>query len=361
MCPPSGRKAATMAVDASKPPGTPAIARPTMTAVTGAIRQAAKTTGVSFDHLLATAKVESDLNPNLTMKSSTATGLFQFLEQTWLGVLKDRGGALGFGRQANAITQTSSGRYVVSDPAQRKEIMALRKDPTANAVMGGAVTQENAAALRKRIGRAPTDGELYVAHFFGPYAASKVINLASSNPDAKAAAMFPRAAAANRPIFYDKQGNARSVAGVYGELVRRYQVARASPTPGVATAATAASAAPAASVPLALAQNTAKPVDGSAASGEPSVIQSTETGPVFHSLFQTDARRSAVSDMVAQLWGTGAERPAGEEAAAAATARAAPLLRPSVSAATAPATTAAPLDLFRDTQPSVRGLFEGGA
>src|ERR1051325_6971722 len=92
--------------------------------VTGAIRTAARATGVNFNYLLATAKVESDLDPNLTMRSSTATGLFQFLEQTWLGVLKDTGAVLGYGRYANAITQAPSGRYVVSDPPLRKEIMA---------------------------------------------------------------------------------------------------------------------------------------------------------------------------------------------------------------------------------------------
>src|SRR5689334_8723732 len=68
-----------MAVDAIPPAG--------LNSVTGAIRKAARATGTSFDYLLATARVESDLNPNLTMRSSTATGLFQFIEQTWLGTL----------------------------------------------------------------------------------------------------------------------------------------------------------------------------------------------------------------------------------------------------------------------------------
>jgi hypothetical protein len=197
------------------------------TAVTGAIRQAAQVTGTSFDYLLATAKVESDLNPNLTMRSSSATGLFQFLDQTWLATLKQGGPAFGYGAYANAIARTPSGRYVVADPSLRGEIMRLRKDPTANALMGGVVTQLNAAQLAKRIGRAPSEGELYIAHFFGPYAAAKAIKLAGSDPTANAAAIFPAAAAANRPIFHDKQGNARSIAGVCAELMRRYQVARA--------------------------------------------------------------------------------------------------------------------------------------
>src|SRR5215468_750733 len=137
-----------------------ANARPSIPAVTGA----------NFDYLLATAKVESNLDPNLTVSTSTATGLFQFIDQTWLGVMKTAGRAFGFERYADAITQTSSGRYVVEDPGLREEMMKLRKDPAANAVMGGVMTQQNAAVLANRIGRKPTEGELYVAHFFGPYA-----------------------------------------------------------------------------------------------------------------------------------------------------------------------------------------------
>jgi Transglycosylase SLT domain len=208
-----------MAVDATTAVGS--------NSVTGAIRKAAQATGTSFDYLLATARVESDLNPNLTMRSSTATGLFQFIEQTWLGTLKQAGPAFGYGDYANAISQSASGRYVVADPALRNEIMQLRKDPAANALMGGVFTQQNAAVLARRLGRTPSEGELYIGHFFGPYAGAKAIALTRSNPTANAAEVFPAAAAANRPIFYDKQGNARSVAGVCAELTRRYEVARA--------------------------------------------------------------------------------------------------------------------------------------
>src|SRR5713101_9760365 len=96
------------------------------TAVTSAIRQAAQVTGTSFDYLLATAKVESDLDPNLTMRSSSATGLFQFIDQTWLGTLKQAGPAFGYGDFANAISRNSAGHYSVDDPAMRREIMKLR-------------------------------------------------------------------------------------------------------------------------------------------------------------------------------------------------------------------------------------------
>src|SRR5262245_28194071 len=205
-----------MAVDASRSVG----ASP----VTGAIRKAAQATGASFNYLLATAKVESDLDPNLSMRSSSATGLFQFIEQTWLATLKQAGPAFGYGNYADAISRTASGRYAVDDGRLRDEIMRLRKDPTANALMGGAFTQQNVAVLSSRLGRPPSEGELYIGHFFGPYAGAKPIALAQSNPGADASAIFPAAARANQSIFYDKQGRARSISQVCAELVRRYQV-----------------------------------------------------------------------------------------------------------------------------------------
>src|SRR5579871_1228513 len=112
-------------------------------AVIGAIRQAAQATGTSFQYLLATAQVESGLNPQAGAATSSARGLFQFIEQTWLATLKQSGPALGYGRYAAAIVKTASGRYEVPDAAMRNEILKLRVDPATNAVMAGAFTRAN--------------------------------------------------------------------------------------------------------------------------------------------------------------------------------------------------------------------------
>ena len=161
-----------MAVDASLPLGPGRAA----TAVTSAIRTAAQATGTSFNYLFATARIESDLNPSLTMKSSSAAGLFQFIDQAWLGTLKQAGPAFGYGNYANAISRYASGHYSVDDPDMRRQIMKLRNDPTANSVMAGVLTQKNAAALQRRIGRPPTDAELYVAHLLGAGGGGKLIH-----------------------------------------------------------------------------------------------------------------------------------------------------------------------------------------
>jgi len=76
------------------------------------------------------------------------------------------------------------------------------------------------------IGRQPSNGELYIAHFLGADGASKLINGAAAQPNASAAAMFPSAAAANHSIFYDPSGRARSISDVYAKLTRLFDSAR---------------------------------------------------------------------------------------------------------------------------------------
>jgi len=288
-------------------------------AVSGAIRQAAQATGTGFSYLVATAKVESGLDPNVKAPTSSATGLFQFIDQTWLMTMKQAGASLGYGRYAAAIEKTTSGRYVVNDPALRAEILNLRKDPSANAAMAGALTRINAARLRATIGREPTQGELYIAHFLGAGGAAKLINAAANKPNASAAQLFPRAAAANRSIFYDKQGGARSVTGVYGLLVTklarampdtappRVTYSDAPPRPPAALPSPVRAAAPSPAAPVA---NAATPLlaaqlQGSAPLAQPEIkpIAYTEGQPVFHDLFRTEGR-GAVSQTVSELWGT---------------------------------------------------------
>jgi len=191
--------------------------------VAGAIKRAASLSGTSFEYLLATAKMESDFNPTAGATTSSAHGLFQFIDQTWLGTMKQAGGSLGYGQYADAISRTSSGRYVVTDPAMRQQIFALRKDPTANSLMAGAFANSNAKVLTERLGRKPTDGELYMAHFLGASGAARFINAAQANPNGKAASFFPRAAQANQSIFYGQNG-AKSLRQVYAALAQKHNV-----------------------------------------------------------------------------------------------------------------------------------------
>jgi transglycosylase-like protein with SLT domain len=195
--------------------------------ITGAIRQASQSTGISFEYLLTTAQIESNMNPSAQASTSSAKGLYQFIDQTWLGTMKQDGAALGLGQYADAISRSSDGHYEVSDPGMRAAILRLRNDPQASAMLAGALTRNNATLVGSNIGRTPSNGELYIAHFLGADGAAKLINAASGRPQTSAAAMFPNAAAANRNIFYDHSGRARSVGEVYGKLTKLFDTARA--------------------------------------------------------------------------------------------------------------------------------------
>ena len=95
--------------------------------VTAAIQLASARTGVQFDYLLNQARIESSLNPEARARTSSATGLFQFIEQTWLGLVKATGADHGLGSLAQSIAEVKPGRYDVADPATKQKILDLRK------------------------------------------------------------------------------------------------------------------------------------------------------------------------------------------------------------------------------------------
>jgi hypothetical protein len=169
--------------------------------VEAAIRRAATTTGVDSDFLIRTARRESSLNPNARARTSSAAGLFQFIEQTWLATLKQHGAKHGYGQYADLIHQGADGRWRVTGAA-RNVILDLRLDPHAASTMAAEFTAQNAAYLRGRTGREPGAGDLYAAHFLGAAGAARMMETLATRPGTSAAALFPEAAAANRSIFY---------------------------------------------------------------------------------------------------------------------------------------------------------------
>ncbi|MBN8606574.1 MAG: transglycosylase SLT domain-containing protein [Caulobacterales bacterium] len=178
-------------------------------AVRAAIRRGADATGVNFSLLVETARRESALNPHARAGTSSATGLFQFIDSTWLDIVRRHGADHGLGAEAAALSRGA-------DAATRREILALRNDPELSARMAGELARENAQALHARLGRAPSAGELYAAHVMGPGGAIRLIEAAQQGAPS-AAAVFPREAAANRGLFY-ANGEARSAQGLLDRL-----------------------------------------------------------------------------------------------------------------------------------------------
>jgi hypothetical protein len=186
-------------------------------AVGAAIQRAAEATGADFGFLMRTAARESGYNPAARAASSTAAGLFQFVEQTWLGALKRHGAKHGYAGYADLIHEASDGRLSVPGGDAKKAVLALRLDPRAASLMAGELAGENSTYLKGRVGREPTAGELYIAHFLGPKGSGDLIEAKLSRPGVSAAALFPDAAQANPAIFY-RDGRAVSVAEVYANL-----------------------------------------------------------------------------------------------------------------------------------------------
>lgn len=173
------------------------------------LRLGAAAFAVDLDCLGAIAAVESGFRPLVKNPNSSAFGLFQFITGTWNDVVRRHGAAHG---------------VVAADRA------VLR----AQCLMGAAHLADNTAALGAALGRKPTHGECYAAHFFGLGDARRLFRMPRETP--ADTALGPRAGAvigANRPIFIRSDGRMRSVGEVLQlfdtKMARGLAAARALP------------------------------------------------------------------------------------------------------------------------------------
>jgi hypothetical protein len=119
--------------------------------------------------------VESDGDPNAKNKRSSATGLGQFLDETWLDMIGAHRPDLAKGRS-------------------QAEILELRRDAKIAREITARLTERNAEVLRKR-GLPVTPGTLYLAHFAGGAGAVAIL---SAMEDADAALVMATADATGR-------------------------------------------------------------------------------------------------------------------------------------------------------------------
>lgn len=204
----------------------------THTGVQGAIARASARTGVDFSFLVDKANVESSMNPQATAKNSTATGLYQFIEKTWLQMVRDHGEKYGLKNYAECINENCQ----VNNPKMRQKILDLRKDPETAACMAAEYANQNAEILQQRVGNITDIGntELYLAHFLGPGGATKFIEAMHDNPNARGTAIFPAEARTNRGVFYDADtGKSRTLAEIYNFFDSKFD---SEPTNDVAAA-----------------------------------------------------------------------------------------------------------------------------
>lgn len=193
----------------------------TTSRIHSAIAYASSATGIDFDYLLGQAKLESGLNAGARASTSSASGLYQFIEQSWLAVVKKHGAEHGLGWAADSIGRSANGHLTVGDAGTRQAILAMRNDAATASLMAAEYASDNKDALEATTGRAANGTDLYMAHFLGLGGAKKFLTTMAASPSATGAALFPAAARANRNVFYNGDGSARALSDIYNRFANK--------------------------------------------------------------------------------------------------------------------------------------------
>jgi hypothetical protein len=172
------------------------------------ILQAAQQTGVDPVYLMTLADVESSLSHKAKAPTSSAEGLFQFIDRTWLEIVHAHAAEHGFAAIADAISYVD-GDPVVKNDETRSWIMSLRRDPYFSALMACELIKDVERELRSSGERELAEAELYLAHFLGAGSAVRFLEALDEQPNATAASLFPKAAKANHGLFTEKTGRKR--------------------------------------------------------------------------------------------------------------------------------------------------------
>lgn len=133
--------------------------------------------GIPDDYWPMLSKIESGDRPYIKARSSSASGLYQFIRSTWIGEK---------GHWGDDMSEAFGG---------------LRPSPEEQLMRAKSFTAKNATYLRQR-GIPINKASLYAAHFFGPVTAAQVIG-ADVNARADLIA-GPAATKANPSILRNK-------------------------------------------------------------------------------------------------------------------------------------------------------------
>jgi hypothetical protein len=186
------------------------------------ILRAADATGVDPTYMMALADKESSFIADNKAATSSAEGLFQFVEKTWLEMIRDFGARHGM-EFAAASVETVDGKLTIPSEPVREWVLGLRRNPYLSAVMAAEMLKRDKAKTERRIGRELSRSELYLMHFLGAESAGKLLDLVSGKPKQSAPKVFPAAAKANRTLFFTqvkKKTRHLTVSEVYGKIDR---------------------------------------------------------------------------------------------------------------------------------------------
>lgn len=171
--------------------------------IVNAIVKASIVTKVDPIYLMALADKESAFQPTVKASTSSARGLYQFIDRTWLDVVRRFGADHGLAKEA-AVVYGEKEKPIVDDPELRAQILELRNDPYLSAVMAAEMLKKDAEEIGLKIGRTLNTTEFYLAHFLGLEDATRFLTLHAEKTPPVASEIFPAAARANVAIFYGK-------------------------------------------------------------------------------------------------------------------------------------------------------------
>jgi hypothetical protein len=181
------------------------------------INAAAEKEGLDPELLQKIGGAESSLRAGAKNPKSTAKGLFQFVDKTWA----EMGGKPG--EQYN---------------------------PQKNAELGAKYVKKNFQALAQTLGREPSYGEVYAAHFFGPTGAKTLLTKADPNaPIEKSLAMFESPKRVAKVLKQNPNLKGKTTAQVLADLDAKMGSKKPVATEAPAAPTTAPTTAPAKSSP----------------------------------------------------------------------------------------------------------------
>jgi hypothetical protein len=201
----------------------PALSRAVDPTVLRSIRQASQATATDFGLLMAQAERESGFRADAKSATSSAAGLFQFVESTWLDMVHRFGDKYGVGDLAQQISETANGKLVVANANTRQKILDLRQDPAISASLAAEYAKQNQNSIEQSLGRPVSRGDLYMAHFLGAGGATQFLKALDVKGDMPAAKLLPDAAAGNPGIFYDGAGQAKTVREIYQSVASKIE------------------------------------------------------------------------------------------------------------------------------------------
>jgi hypothetical protein len=146
------------------------------------------------DYYERLAFIESSNNPKAKAKTSSASGLYQFIDSTWNEYVKKMG-----------KDYTLDDRF---DPKKAREVVEFK-------------TNENARRLREALGREPDNTEKYMAHFLGLNGARQFLKAGPRTPVNKIVGQ--RQLEANRAVFLNKDGTPKRAIDVYEFFDKKFK------------------------------------------------------------------------------------------------------------------------------------------